>query len=61
MSARHAAPEKDRFGAVLTAGRVGLQVVAVGLLGLAVALQQQTIEPREDRAATVPDVEPRSR
>ncbi|MFD7238278.1 hypothetical protein ACFWAT_23610 [Streptomyces syringium] len=59
MSARHAAPDRDRFGTVLTASWAVLYLLGFGTLGLAVYGERATVA---DHGATpvesVPDSEP---
>ncbi|MFJ6380181.1 hypothetical protein ACIQI7_09290 [Kitasatospora sp. NPDC092039] len=51
---RHAAPDRDRLGAFLTASWAALHLPVLALLGLAVHNQPAEASPR--MAVTVPDL-----
>ncbi|MCX4750013.1 hypothetical protein OG455_31610 [Kitasatospora sp. NBC_01287] len=58
MTARHAAPDRDRLGTVLTTGWAALNLAGPAVLGVAVHQSQAADADHLGYAATVPDGEP---
>lgn len=58
MTARHAAPDRDRVGTALAAGWATLNLVGFGILGLIIDQQQIATPTTAGHAASAPEREP---